>query len=72
MLRLGTRVRHRGREGMVIARTVCGTPSYDLRLADGSVVKYAAATDCEVVAGDQPAAQPGAAGVTAGGLPLPG
>lgn len=49
MLRLGTRVRHRGRDAMVIARTVCGTPSYDLRLIDGTIVKYASAEECELV-----------------------
>ncbi|MBP2314633.1 hypothetical protein J2852_003980 [Azospirillum soli] len=52
MLRLGSRVRHRGRDAMVIARTVCGTPSYDLRLIDGTIVKYAAADECELVPAD--------------------
>lgn len=50
MLRLGTKVRHRGRDGMVIARTMGGTPSYDLRLIDGTLVKYASEVECEVVA----------------------
>jgi len=52
MLRLGTRVRHRGRDAMVIARTFCGNPSYDLRLIDGTIVKYASADECEIVQPD--------------------
>lgn len=52
MLRLGTRVRMAGQDGLVVARTLAGTPAYDLRLADGRVVKYAAETDFEVIESD--------------------
>ncbi|WP_448206172.1 hypothetical protein [Azospirillum sp. sgz302134] len=50
MLGLGTKVRHQGREAMVIARTLGGSRYYDLRLIDGTIVKYAAEEDCEVIA----------------------
>jgi hypothetical protein len=49
MLRLGTRVRIGGQEAQVVARTLAGVPAYDVRLADGRLVKYAAATDFEVI-----------------------
>ncbi|MBK3774853.1 hypothetical protein JJL56_00040 [Azospirillum sp. YIM DDC1] len=52
MLRLGTKVRHHGQDAMVIARTLGGHPSYDLRLADGSIVKYAREADCEAMPSD--------------------
>lgn len=64
MLRLGTKVRHHGRDAMVIARTLGGHPSYDLRLADGSIVKYAQEADCEAMlseSGFRPAADTGSA-----------
>lgn len=55
MLRLGTRVRMAGQDGLVVARTLAGAPTYDLRLADGRVVKYVDEADFEVVdAGDAP------------------
>ncbi len=66
MLKLGSRVRHRGRDAMVIARTVCGTPSYDLRLIDGTIVKYAAANECEPVQTDAGRAPIYGAGQSAG------
>ncbi|MBP2294566.1 hypothetical protein [Azospirillum rugosum] len=44
-----------GQDGLVVARTLAGTPAYDLRLADGRVVKYAAESDFEVVESDAPA-----------------
>ncbi|MCW2243809.1 hypothetical protein M2351_008470 [Azospirillum canadense] len=48
-------MRMAGQDGLVVARTLAGTPAYDLRLADGRVVKYAAETDFEVVEpGDAP------------------
>ncbi|WP_247895453.1 hypothetical protein [Azospirillum brasilense] len=49
---------------MVIARTLGGHPSYDLRLADGSIVKYAQEADCEAMLSDggfRPAAGTGSA-----------
>ncbi|ALJ37717.1 hypothetical protein D9623_19435 [Azospirillum brasilense] len=52
MLRLGTKVRHHGQDAMVIARTLGGHSSYDLRLADGSIVKYAQEADCETMLSD--------------------
>lgn len=75
MLRLGTKVRHQGREAMVIARTLGGSRSYDLRLIDGTIVKYASEADCEVVAGDagrRPAFGAGTAAPRASGLQFPG
>ncbi|WP_264662021.1 hypothetical protein [Azospirillum canadense] len=75
MLRLGTKVRHQGREAMVIARTLGGSQSYDLRLIDGTIVKYASEEDCEVVAGDagrRSAFGAGPAEPRAAGLPFPG
>ncbi|KAA0684302.1 hypothetical protein [Roseomonas genomospecies 6] len=65
MLRLGTKVRHHGRDAMVIARTLGGHPSYDLRLADGTIVKYASEADCEVPPFDGGIGAP----VLAGGQP---
>lgn len=64
MLRLGTKVRHHGQDAMVIARTLGGHSSYDLRLADGSIVKYAQEADCETMLSDggfRPAAGAGSA-----------
>ena len=52
MLRLGTKVRHHGRDAMVIARTLGGHPSYDLRLVDGTIVKYALEAECEAMPSD--------------------
>lgn len=49
MLRLGTRVRIGGQEAQVVARTLAGVPAYDVRLADGRLVKYASETDFEVI-----------------------
>jgi len=71
MLRLGTKVRHRGRDGMVIARTLGGSRSYDLRLVDGTIVKYALEEECEVVASDA-GLRPPYGGARPGGLHLPG
>ncbi|WP_084536807.1 hypothetical protein [Azospirillum halopraeferens] len=52
MLRLGTKVRLQGQEALIVARTLVGTPRYDVRLADGRLVKYAVETDFEWPAGD--------------------
>ena len=71
MLRLGTNVRHRGRDGMVIARTLGGNRSYDLRLVDGTIVKYALEEECEVVASDAGLRAP-YGGARPDGLHLPG
>ncbi|HEY0835571.1 MAG TPA: hypothetical protein VGE72_16835 [Azospirillum sp.] len=49
MLRLGTKVRIGGQEALVVARTLAGVPSYDVRLSDGRLVKYAAESDLEVM-----------------------
>lgn len=40
MIALGTMVLYQGRPALVVARTMAGTPTYDLRQEDGSVVKY--------------------------------
>lgn len=47
MLRLGTAVRLNGRDGMVVARTLTKDPYYDVRLDDGTVVKYVKEADLE-------------------------
>lgn len=49
MLRLGARVRLAGQDALVVARTLAGVPAYDVRLADGRLVKYVAETDFEAV-----------------------
>ncbi|CAO3453129.1 hypothetical protein [Azospirillum argentinense] len=74
MLRLGTRVRFAGQEALVVARTLAGEPTYDIRLADGRLIKYAAASDLEPIEGDgseppsSPARPPGSGGSTEGGM----
>ncbi|MDQ2105526.1 hypothetical protein [Azospirillum isscasi] len=55
---------------MVIARTLGGRPSYDLRLIDGTIVKYAQETDCEVLPPDAGIAAPVHADGHAGGHPV--
>jgi len=40
MLKLGTRVRARGKEGMIVARTLSADTLYDVRFNDGTVTKY--------------------------------
>ena len=49
MLRLGTKVRIGGQDALVVARTLAGVPTYDVRLNDGRLIKYAAGADLEVV-----------------------
>lgn len=49
MLRLGTKVRVDGQEAVVVARTLAGAPKYDVRLADGRLIKYASESDLEVL-----------------------
>lgn len=61
MLPLGTRVRHRGRDALVIARTLGGHPSYDLRLLDGTLVKYAPEAECEAIPAEAGPSRPAAA-----------
>lgn len=56
MIRLGTKIWYRGRTAMVVARTLAGNPTYDIRFADGGVVKYVPASDFEVVASEATAA----------------
>lgn len=53
MLRLGTKVRIAGQEGLVIARTLAGTPKYDVRLTGGRLIKYADESDLQVVEGSE-------------------
>lgn len=45
MIALGTTVLYRGRPALVVARTMAGAPTYDLRLEDGAVVKYVEEAD---------------------------
>lgn len=59
MLRLGTRVRFAGQDALVVARTLAGEPTYDIRLADGRLIKYAAECDLELIEGEE--SQPPAA-----------
>lgn len=74
MLRLGTRVRFAGQDALVVARTLAGEPTYDIRLADGRLIKYAAESDLEPIEGDgsepSPAATrlPGSGGSNPGGM----
>jgi hypothetical protein len=53
MLRLGTRVRIDGQDALVVSPTLAGVPSYDVRLSDGRLVKYASESDLEVVDGGE-------------------
>ncbi|WP_353859961.1 hypothetical protein [Azospirillum formosense] len=69
MLRLGTKVRHHGQDAMVIARTLGGHPSYDLRLVDGTIVKYALEADCEALPADGGFPPPAAGTDAAAGRP---
>lgn len=48
MLSLGKKVRLKGQAGMVIARTLSGEPTYDVRLADGSLVRYIRESELEL------------------------
>lgn len=64
MLRLGTRVRLDGQDALIVARTLASQPKYDLRLADGRIVKYAAEADLDVGGTDDPPGGPANAGVT--------
>lgn len=52
MLRLGTWVKYAGQDALVVARTLASEPTYDIRLADGRLVKYAAGSDLELIEGD--------------------
>lgn len=54
---------------MVIARTLGGHPSYDLRLIDGTIVKYALEADCEAMPADGGFPPPTAGAGTAAGSP---
>ncbi|HYG87123.1 MAG TPA: hypothetical protein VD978_12765 [Azospirillum sp.] len=56
MLRLGTGVKVGGCDAVIIARTLCGAPRYDVRLRDGSVLSYVPEADIEVLP-PEPAAQ---------------
>lgn len=47
MLRLGSRVIYRGQTAMIVARTMTQEPTYDLRLPDGSLVRYVPASGFE-------------------------
>jgi len=46
-LKLGTWVRVKGRDGMVVARTLSSEMLYDVRFPDGSVTNYLHAADLE-------------------------
>jgi len=53
MLPLGIRVRIEGQEALIVARTLSGVPRYDVRLANGQLLKYAFESELEVInAGD--------------------
>ncbi len=53
MLKLGVKIRYQGRPGMVVARTLDVEPTYDLRLQDGTVVKYLLPAQFEVVGAEK-------------------
>lgn len=63
MIALGTTVLYRGRPALVVARTMAGSPTYDLRQEDGTVVKYVAESDLDRPAdADPPAKVPRSSG----------
>ncbi|MGY0833111.1 hypothetical protein [Azospirillum argentinense] len=51
-------MRFAGQEALVVARTLAGEPTYDIRLADGRLIKYAAESDLEPIEGDGSEAPP--------------
>lgn len=51
MIALGTTVLYRGRPALVVARTMAGSPTYDLRQEDGTVVKYVPESDFDAPEG---------------------
>ncbi|WP_237905941.1 hypothetical protein [Azospirillum brasilense] len=51
-------MRFAGQEALVVARTLAGEPTYDIRLADGRLIKYAAESDLEPIEGDGSAPPP--------------
>ncbi len=55
MYRLGSRVRVRGKEGVLIGRLLLANPSYDVRMADGTLLKYIPEAEIEPV--QEPAAR---------------
>ena len=55
MYRLGSRVRVRGKEGVLIGRLLLANPSYDVRMADGTLLKYIPEAEIEPV--PEPAAR---------------
>lgn len=59
MLELGSTVTFRNRSALVVARTYGSPPRYDLRLANGGVVKYV--LENEIVTDDGPPARAAAA-----------
>ncbi|WP_449227856.1 hypothetical protein [Azospirillum argentinense] len=67
-------MRFAGQEALVVARTLAGEPTYDIRLADGRLIKYAAASDLEPIEEDGPDSPPaparpsGSGGSTTGGM----
>ncbi|WP_454017760.1 hypothetical protein [Azospirillum sp. Marseille-Q6669] len=54
-------MRFAGQEALVVARTLAGEPTYDIRLADGRLIKYAAESDLEPIEGDGSAPPPASA-----------
>ncbi|MDW7551765.1 MULTISPECIES: hypothetical protein [Azospirillum] len=54
-------MRFAGQEALVVARTLAGEPTYDIRLADGRLIKYAAESDLEPIEGDGPDSAPASA-----------
>jgi len=51
MLALGRSVTFKGRTGTVVARTYETDPRYDIRLAEGNVVKYVKEADIDEITG---------------------
>ncbi|WP_247890112.1 hypothetical protein [Azospirillum brasilense] len=45
-------MRFAGQDALVVARTLAGEPTYDIRLADGRLIKYAAESDLEPIGED--------------------
>ncbi|MDQ2102549.1 hypothetical protein [Azospirillum isscasi] len=67
-------MRYAGQDALVVARTLAGEPTYDIRLADGRLIKYAAESDLEPIEGGgaEPSATsarpPGSGGSNPGGM----
>ncbi|WP_343207280.1 hypothetical protein [Azospirillum formosense] len=65
-------MRFAGQDALVVARTLAGEPTYDIRLADGRLIKYAAESDLEPIEGDGSELPPAATRPSGSGGSNPG